>query len=103
MAGQEGNLEPFAEGPVTDHLAMQEELAGQARQLGQRHRAAGITPFGGAEYVRWDEGSARLLGALGETSPTTGSNAPGRYRVVEAYCGELEAPGAEDVDVEPGS
>jgi hypothetical protein len=103
MAGQEGNLEPFAEGPVTDDPAMQEEIAGQARQLGQQHRDAGITPFGDAGYVRWDEGSARLLAALGETSPTTGSNAPGRYRAVEAYCGELEAPGAADVDVEPGS
>jgi hypothetical protein len=101
MAGQEGNVESFTGGPVTDNLARQEELARQARWLGQRHRAAGITPFGGAEYVRWDEGSARLLAALGETSPTTDSNAPGRYRVVEAYCGELEEPGAGDM--EPGS
>jgi hypothetical protein len=101
MAGQEGNLEPSAEGPVTDDLAMQAELAGQARQLGQQHCAAGITPFGDAGYVRWEEGSARLMTALGETSPTTGSNAAVRYRVVEAYCGELEAPGAGDV--EPGS
>jgi hypothetical protein len=101
MTGQEGNVEPFAGGPVTDNLAMQEKLAGQARVTGQQHRAAGITPFGGAEYVRWDEGSARLLAALGETSPTTGSNAPGRYRAVDAYCGELEPPGAGDV--EPGS
>jgi len=101
MVGREGNFEPSAEGPVTDHPAIQEDLAGQARRLGQQHRAAQITPFGVAGYVRWDEGSARLLAALGETSPTTGSNAPGRYRVVEAYCGELEAPGAGDV--EPGS
>ena len=84
MAGQEGNLEPFAEEAVTDNLTMQEKLAGQARQLGQQHRTAGITPFGDAGWVRWDEGSARLLTALGETSPTTGSNAPGRYRAVEA-------------------
>jgi hypothetical protein len=101
MAGQKDNLEPSDGEPVTDNLAMQEELAGQARQLGQQHRAAGITPFGDAGYVRWDEGSARLLTALGETSPTASSNAAGRYRVVEAYCGELEAPGA--VDAEPGS
>ena len=70
MAGQEDNLEPSDGGPVTDNLAMQEELAGQARQLGQQHRAAGITPFGAAGYVRCDEGSARLLTALSETSPT---------------------------------
>jgi hypothetical protein len=101
MAGQEGNVEPSDGGPATDHLATQEKLTEQARQLGQQHRAVQITPFGDAEYVRWDEGSARLLASLGETSPTTGSNAPGRYRMVEAYCGELEAPGAGDV--EPGS
>ena len=101
MAGQEGNLEPSAGGPDTGNLAVHEELAGQARQLGQRHRTAQITPFGDAGYVRWDEGSARLLTALGETSPTTASNAPGRYRVVEAYCGGLEEPGGGDA--EPGS
>ena len=84
MPGQEGRPGPPAEGPAAEHPAPAEELAGQARQLGQQHRAAGITPFGDAQYVRWDEGSARLLTALGETSPTTGSNAPGRYRAVEA-------------------
>jgi hypothetical protein len=101
MTGQEGNLDPSDGGPVTDILAVQEELAGQARRLGRQHRAAGIAPFGDAGYVRWDAGSARLLAALGEISPTTGSNAPGRYRAVEAYCGELEEPGAGEV--EPGS
>jgi hypothetical protein len=101
MAGREGNLELFADGPVTDNAARQEELAGQARRLGQQHRAAGITPFGDAQYVSWDAGSASLLAALGETSPTTDSNAPARYRAAEAYCGELEELGAGDV--EPGS
>jgi hypothetical protein len=100
MTGQEGNLDPSAGGPVTNNLARQGELAGQGCRLGQQHRAARTTPFGDAQYVRWDAGSARLRAALGETSPTTGSNAPRRYRVVEAYCGELEAPGAGDA--EPG-
>jgi hypothetical protein len=101
MAGQESEREPFAAGPVTGDLAVQEELAEQARHLGQQHRAAAITPFGDARHVSWDEGSARLLTALGATSPTTEDNAPGRYRAVDAYCDALEA--RETGDAGPGS
>jgi hypothetical protein len=77
------------------------ELIEQAQRLGQQHRAAGIAPSGDATYVFWDEGSARLLGALGVTSPTTDDNAPGRFRVVGAYCDALG--GREAGDIEPGS
>jgi hypothetical protein len=76
-----------------------EKLDGQARLLGQLHRATGSTPFGDAQHVAWNEGSARLLTALGVTSPTTQASAPGRYRAGEAYCGALEA--RETSDVEP--
>jgi hypothetical protein len=41
MAGQEGSVEPFAEGPVTDNLGVQEELAGQARRLGEQSEVLG--------------------------------------------------------------
>jgi hypothetical protein len=101
MAGQEGEREPFAAGPVADGLTVHEELAKEARHLGQQHRAAAITPFGDAHHVSWEEGSARLLTALGATSPTTEDNAPGRYRAVDAYCDALEA--RETGDIEPGS
>jgi len=101
MAGQDGQLEPFDAAPVTDDLTMQNELSGQAGQLGQQHRAAAITPFGDAHQVFWDEGSSRLLHVLGVTSPTTGDNAPGRMRAVRAYCDAIE--GREAGDIEPGS
>jgi hypothetical protein len=81
--------------------APEEGLARQARWLGQQHRAAAVTPFGDAEHVYWDAGSARLLGALGVTSPTTAGNAPGRQRLVDAYCDALE--GREPGDDGPGS
>lgn len=48
MAGQDGEREPSAAGPVTDDLTAPVELAGQARRLGQQHRAAAITPPGDA-------------------------------------------------------
>ena len=60
-----------------------------------------VSPFGDAGYVFWDEGSARLLGALGVTSPTTDDNAPGRFRVVNTYCDALDT--REAGDIEPGS
>ena len=101
MAGQDGRLEPFDAAPVTDDLTVQKELSERAGQLGQRHRAAAITPFGDACQVFWDEGSARLLHVLGVTSPTTGDNAPGRMRAVRAYCDAIE--GREAGDIEPGS
>jgi hypothetical protein len=101
MTGQEGELDPFAARRATNHLTAQQELAEQARQLGQQHRTAAITPFGDADYVYWDEGSARLLNALGITSPTTDDNAPGRQALVDAYCGALEPREAEGV--EPGA
>ena len=46
-------------------------------------------------------GSARLLGVLGVTSPTTADNAPGRQRLAGAYCDALE--GREPGDDGPGS
>jgi hypothetical protein len=49
--------------------------------------------------VSWDEGSARLPGALGETTPTTGDNAPGRHRMAAAYCDALQAREAGDIEL----
>ena len=99
-AGTEGGPEPFtAESPAHD-LHQQGTLAAQAHQLGQQHRHQGIAPFGDADSVYWDEGSARLLNTLGVTSPTTGENWHDRLLVVEAYCDALEPPGTGDA--EPG-
>ena len=81
--------------------AADEGLAGQARRLGQQHRSTVVTPFGDAEHVYWGEESARLLDALGVTSLTTADNAPGRQRLIEAYCDALE--GREPGDDGPGS
>jgi hypothetical protein len=101
MAGQDGEPEPVTAGPAANDPTGDAELIQQAQRLGQQHRSAGITPFGDAGYVSWDEGSARLLDALGVTSPTTGDNAPGRFRVAAAYCDALEP--REAGDTEPGS
>ena len=81
--------------------AAEEGLAGQAHRLGRQHRSAAVTPFGDVEHVYWDAGSARLLDALGVTSPTTAGNAPGRQRLVDVYCDALE--GREAGDDGPGS
>jgi hypothetical protein len=81
--------------------AAEEGLAGQARWLGRQHRSAAVTPLGDMEHVYRDAGSARLLDALGVTSPTTAGNAPGRQRLVGAYCDALE--GREPGDDGPGS
>ena len=81
--------------------AAEEELAGQARWLGQQHRSAAVTPFGDVDHMHWDEGSAHLLDALRVTSPTTADNAPGRQRLIDAYCDALE--GREPGDDGPGS
>jgi hypothetical protein len=51
-------------------------------------------------HVYWDQGSARLLNALGVTSATTSDNVGWRQHLVSAYCDALEAPETEDV--EPG-
>ena len=101
MAGREDGPEPFTAGPATDSLTGHADLIGQAQRLGRQHRAAGIAPFGAGHCVSWDEGSARLLDALGVTSPTTGDNAPGRFRVAAAYCDALD--GRQASDIEPGS
>jgi hypothetical protein len=101
MTGQGGEPEPFAAGPAANDPIGDAELIRQAQQLGQQHRAAGITPFGDACYVAWDEGSGRLLDALGATSPTTAGNAPGRHRMAAAYCDALEP--REVGDIEPDS
>jgi hypothetical protein len=83
-------------GPATE-----EGLAGRARWLGQQHRSAAASPFGDVEHIYWDEGSARLLSALGITSATTADNASGRQRLAGAYCDALE--GREPRDDGPGS
>jgi hypothetical protein len=70
-------------------------LAARARQLGQGHAAAGITPFGDADYVYWDAGSIGSIGlmtALGETGPATEENHPARMAALEAYCDALASP-----------
>ena len=69
MTGQKGEAEPFTPEPATDDATVHETLADQAVQLGLQHRAAGTTPFGDTHHVYWDQGSARLLSALGVTSP----------------------------------
>jgi len=101
MAAEDGQPEPIKGDPATDRVTGHADLIEQAQRLGQQHRAAGIAPFGDAGYVFWDEGSARLLGALGVTSPTADDNAPARFRVVDAYCDALGAREADDT--EPGS
>ena len=101
MTEQEGELSLAAPGSATGDLITEEGLAGQARRLGLHHRSATIAPFGDAEHVYWDEGSARLLGALSVTSPTTAANAPGRQRLAGAYRDALE--GREAGDDGPGS
>jgi hypothetical protein len=92
MTEQQGEL---------DVTAAEEGLAGQAHRLGQQHRSAVVIPFGDVDHVYWDAGSSRLLDALGVTSPITADNAPGRQRLVDAYCDALE--GREPGDDGPGS
>lgn len=101
MAQGQDEPEPFTADPAASDLIADAELHAQAQRLGQQHRAAEIAPFGDARYVTWDEGSARLLDALGVTSPTTDNNAPGRRRAVDAYLGALDR--SEAADIEPGS
>jgi hypothetical protein len=98
MTKQEGELGLAAPGLAAGDLTAEEGLAGQARR---QHRSAAIIPFGDVEYVYWGEGSARLLGALGVTSPTAADSAPGRQRLADAYCDALE--GREPGDDGPGS
>ena len=88
-------------GLAADGLTGEEEPTGLARQLGRQHHSAAIAPFGDVDHVYRDEGSARLLGALGVTSPTTADNTPGRQRLAGAYCDALE--GREPGDDGPGS
>jgi hypothetical protein len=71
---------------ITDTLAI------RARELGQRHRAAGTAPFGSPDYVTNDAGGAALLAALGVTGPVTAENEPELADVVEVYCNSLEGP-----------
>jgi|SRR6266536_1675115 len=101
MTEQEGERSLAAPGLAVGDLTTEERLAGQARRLGRQHRSATIAPFGDVGHVYWDEGSARLLGALGVTSPTTADNAAGRQRLAGAYCDALE--GREAGDDGPGS
>ena len=77
MAGQDREPEPFTAGPAANDPTGDAAVIQQAQRLGQQHRAAGITPFGEAGYVSWDEGSARLLDALGVTSPLRATTPPG--------------------------
>jgi hypothetical protein len=53
----------------------------RARQLGQQHGQQQQTPFGDL----LDEGSAELMAALGETSPTSKANHDARDRMIAAY------------------
>jgi hypothetical protein len=101
MARQEGDADVPAPGRSADGVIKQEALLDQAVQLGYRHRDAETAPFGNADYVYWDEGSSRLLSALGIDSPTTSDNVGWRERLVRAYCDALEPTEADDV--EPGS
>lgn len=101
MTEQEGKRSLATPGLATGDLTREEGLAGQARRLGWQHGSAAIAPFGDVEHVYWSEGSARLLDALGVMSPTTADNAPGRKRLVDAYCDALE--GREPGDDGPGS
>ena len=101
MTEQEGEPGLAAPGLAVGDMTAEEGLAGHARWLGQQHCSAAIAPFGDVEHVYWDEGSARLLGALGVMSPTTAGNAPGRQHLVDAYCDALE--GREPGDDGPGS
>lgn len=69
-------------------------LAGRACELGYKHAAAGIAPFGDPDHVRWDAGSADLMTALGETGPTTAENDAVRRVTIQAYCAGLESGSA---------
>jgi hypothetical protein len=100
MARQEGDADASDLERSADDVIKQEALADQAVQLGCQHRDAETAPFGDADYVYWDEGSSRLLSALGIDSPTTSDNVGWRERLVRAYCDALEP--AEADDVEPG-
>lgn len=100
MAGTEGERESFGTEPPARDLPLHGTLAGHAYELGHLHRRDGIAPFGDADYVYWDEGSARLLSTLGVTTPTTDENWRERLLVVEAYCNALDPPDACDVEPE---
>lgn len=65
-----------------------------ARSLAADHRAERRQPFGCADYVRWDAGSAELLTALGIITPTTDDNMAGREDIVNAYCDTFEGMAA---------
>ena len=101
MTEQQGERGLTAPGLAVGDLTAEKRLAGQARRLGRQHRSAAITPFGDVEHVYWDEGSARLPGVLGVTSPATADNAPGRQRLAGVCCDALE--GREPGDDGPGS
>jgi hypothetical protein len=75
----------------------------EARALGTRHGTARDVPYAPADggdvdgyepwypegyvsYVYWDEGSARLMDDLGETSETTDANWAERIELARAYC-----------------
>lgn len=60
----------------------------QARALGIEHGAANMAPYGDLD----DAGSALLVDALGETSPTTARNHLRRAGLIKAYeAGQLDA------------
>jgi hypothetical protein len=80
------------------------ELADASRRLGDEHGRAGITPFGEpghmhesagscgyTSYVCWDQGSSRLLDALGDSGDTTDENHGLRAALVKAYCDAYDA------------
>jgi hypothetical protein len=66
------------------------EILGGARHLGKVHRKYGRRPFGEADYVRDDAGSADLMTALHQITPTTEDNHAARVDIVLTYCAALE-------------
>ena len=98
MTEHEGDFGLAASGSAASGMTAEEGLAKEARWFGRQYRSAAITPFGDVEHVVGTRGSARLLGVLGVTSPTTADNAPGRLCVVDAHCDAFKGrePGDDD-------
>jgi hypothetical protein len=78
IAGQEGSLEPFAEGPVTDNLDMQQELAEQARRLGEQSDVSGQIPGECAAKSRLRLAIPQVSVHMGAVCVTVGFAYPGR-------------------------
>jgi hypothetical protein len=77
MAAQGGEPGPFTAGPAANAPIGDADLIRQAQRLGQQHRAAGITPFGDACSVSWDEGSTRYSTHWAPPPPSRAATPPG--------------------------